>query len=161
MTFSIGFRKLVLFLHVSTSVALIGAVICFLVLAIVGISPPSSEAQRACYIVMNILAQFVVLPLAILSLAIGLLSSWGTPWGLFRFYWVIAKLVLTAITVIVLLLQIHSISQLATIVTTRNLTPDDFTLQLRMIIHAGGGLGVLIAIMVLSIWKPKGTTQST
>ena len=68
----------------------------------------------------------------------------------------IVKLILTAITVIVLLLQKHAISQLAEFATARNLMPDDLGLQIRMIVHAGGGLGVLVAIMVLSIWKPRG-----
>ncbi len=154
-------RKLVGLMHVTTSVALLGAVASFLVLALVGISSLNPEIQKACYLAMNILAEFVVLPLAILSLVIGILSSLGTPWGLVRFYWVIAKLIWTTITVIVLLLQMNAISQLATIANTRNLTPDDLGLQMRMIIHAGGGLLVLIAIMVLSIWKPKGQIDQT
>ena len=160
MMFSNQIRKLVLFLHVSTSVALIGAVASFLTLAIVGISFSNSETQWACSVAMNIIARFVVLPLTILSLIVGILSSLGTPWGLVRFYWVIAKLILTAITLIVLLLQMHAISQLAEIAIARNSTLDDFGLQMRMIVHGSGGLGVLIAIMVLSIWKPRGQINS-
>ena len=156
MMFSNQVRKLILFLHVSTSVALMGAVASFLVLAIGGDSSPNSETQKAYYVAMNIIAQLVVLPLSILSLVVGIISSLGTPWGLVRFYWVIAKLILTTITVIVLLLQMHPISQLAEIATTRNLMPDDLGLQIRIIVHAGGGLGVLVVIMVFSIWKPRG-----
>ena len=79
MMFSNQVRKLILFLHVSTSVALMGAVASFLVLAIGGVSSPNSEKQKACYVAMNIIAQLLVLPLSILSLVVGIFSPLGTP----------------------------------------------------------------------------------
>ena len=79
-------------------------------------------------------------------------------WGLVRYYWVAAKLLLTAVTLIVLLLQMNAIAELSTIAAARMVTDTDMGLRIRMIVHAGGGLGVLLLIMILSLWKPKGVT---
>ena len=74
------------------------------------------------------------------------------------YYWVAAKLLLTSVTLIVLLLQMNAIAELSAIAATRTVTDAELGLRMRMIIHAGGGLGVLLLIMILSLWKPKGVT---
>ena len=51
-----------------------------------------------------------------------------------------------------------AIAELSAIAATRILTDADLGLRMRMIIHAGGGRSVLILIVVLSLWKPKGVT---
>jgi hypothetical protein len=44
---------------------------------------------------MDLIARFVIVPLTFASLPTGLIQSLGTPWGLFRHYWVLMKLVVT------------------------------------------------------------------
>ena len=158
MTFSSPMRKFILLAHVTTSVSLIGAVASFLLFAIVGLASADPQIIRASYLLMNPLAMFLVLPLVVLSLLVGIISSLGTPWGLVRYYWVAAKLLATLFTLIVLLLQINAIGQLSAIAAERMLTDTDMGLRMRMIIHAGGGLVVLLIILVLSIYKPRGST---
>jgi hypothetical protein len=58
---------------------------------------------------MQLVTEFVIVPLSLASLAIGLLQSLGTRWGLFRHYWVLAKLLLTVVATVVLLLQTGTI----------------------------------------------------
>jgi hypothetical protein len=41
---------------------------------------------RAAYLAMELIARFVIIPLAFASLLTGLIQSLGTPWGLFRHY---------------------------------------------------------------------------
>ncbi|TIS13650.1 MAG: DUF2269 domain-containing protein, partial [Mesorhizobium sp.] len=103
MTFNAPLRKLVLLLHVISSVGFLGAVVTFLALAIIGLSG-DAEAQRSAYMVMPALTWGVIVPLAATTLTVGVVQSLGTPWGLFRYYWVIVKLVLTVIALIVLLI---------------------------------------------------------
>ena len=50
---------------------------------------------RAAYPAMELAARFVIVPLAFASLLTGVIQSLGTPWGLFRHYWVLVKLLLT------------------------------------------------------------------
>ena len=158
MTFSNPTRKFVLFAHVTTSVGLVGAVACFLLLSIFGIISSNVQLVQASYVLLMPLSAYLILPLIVASLLIGIISSLGTPWGLVRYYWVAAKLLLTAVTLIVLLLQMNAIAQLSTSAASRIVTDTDMGLRIRMIIHAGGGLGVLLLIMILSLWKPKGVT---
>ena len=53
---------------------------------------------------------FVLVPLAVGSLASGTLLALGTRWGLFRHYWVIFAFVLTLVATVVLVLHMPSVS---------------------------------------------------
>ena len=158
MMFSSPMRKFILLTHVVTSVGLLGAVASFLLLSIFGIVSSNVQLVQASYVLLMPLTAYLILPLVVASLVIGIISSLGTPWGLVRYYWVAAKLLLTSVTAIVLLLQMNAISQLSTIAAARLVTDAEMGLRIRMIVHAGGGLGVLLLIMILSLWKPKGVT---
>ena len=158
MTFSSPMRKFILLTHVVTSVGLLGAVASFLLLSIFGIVSSNVQLVQAGYVLLMPLTAYLILPLVVASLLIGIISSLGTPWGLVRYYWVAAKLLLTSVTLIVLLLQMNTIAELSSIAAIRMVTDANMGLRIRMIIHAGGGLGVLLLIMILSLWKPKGVT---
>ena len=110
-----GVRKLVLSAHIATSVALLGAVASFLVLAIVGLTSRDMLVMRAAYMAMEPIAWLIIMPLAFTSLLIGIVQSVSTAWGLFQHYWVITKLVLTLVVTVVLLLQMKTISTVARI----------------------------------------------
>ncbi len=96
-------RKLVLTAHVTFSVGWLGAVAAFLVFAIAGLTSQDIQIVRSAYLAMDLTARFVIVPLAFASLVSGLIQSLGTPWGLFRHYWVLLKLLLTTFATIVLL----------------------------------------------------------
>ena len=102
MTMSPGLRKIVLVVHVTTSVGLLGAVACFLALALAGLRAGDPHVAAFAYPAMNTITEFVILPLAFASLLIGIVPSLTTPWGLFRHYWIVLKLLLTLLTVVVL-----------------------------------------------------------
>lgn len=104
MTMTPGLRKFVLAAHVTSSVGSLGAVAVFLALAIAGLTSQDARMVRAAYLAMGMTAWYVILPLVLASLLIGLVQSLGTPWGLFRHYWVLAKLLLTVLVITVLLL---------------------------------------------------------
>lgn len=152
-------RKFVLVVHVASSVGTLGAVAAFLALSIAGLASSSAQTVRAAYIAMDLTASFIILPLIIASLASGLVQSLGTGWGLLRHYWVLAKLMLTLVVAVVLLLQMDGISYLAQVALERAL-PSDELLALRRSIrtHAAGGLIALLVPVALSICKPRGVT---
>lgn len=152
-------RKLVLTVHVATSVGLLGAVAGFLALALTGLNSNSQHLVQSAYIAMEPLTIFVIVPLTFAALMIGLLQSLGTRWGLLRHYWVVAKLLLSIAILVVLLLQLDAIGRLADAAAVGALAASDFPqTRLSVAVHAGGGLIALLLPLVLSIFKPRGTT---
>lgn len=152
-----SWRKLVLLLHVVTSVGFVGAVAVFLALAITGAIVGNEQVIRAVYVSCGLMTWDVIVPLAWASLLVGIVQSLGTPWGLFRYYWVIVKLVLTVISVAVLMIQTQNIGMGAQMALAGQM---DGLAGPRngMILHATGGLIVLLVITILSIYKPRGMT---
>jgi hypothetical protein len=160
MTMTPRIRKLVLAVHVTTSVGSLGSVAVFLALAIAGLTSQDAQTVRAAYVAMALTAWFVIVPLVLTSLLIGLVQSLASPWGLFRHYWVLAKLLLTVFTVVVLLLQMGGISYIAGVAAETTLSSTDLIGLRRSIrTHAAGGLLVLLVLVALSIYKPRGMTR--
>jgi len=152
-------RKFALTAHVTSSVGLLGAVAGFLALAVAGLASTDAETVRAAYLAMNLLAEFIIVPLMLASLVIGIIQSLGTRWGLFRYYWVLAKLALTVLATVVLLFQMDSIGLLAGIAAKTTPASADLGQQIRLVIHSAGGLLVLIVPVALSVYKPPGATR--
>lgn len=153
-------RKFMLTAHVASSVGLLGAVAGFLVLAIAGLTSHDAQTVRGAYLAMALIARFVIVPLAFAALVIGLIQSLGTKWGLFRHYWVLAKLLLTALATIVLLLQMDLIGTMAGAAAAATLSSSDLReARMALLAHAGGGVLVLLVPMALSVYKPRGRTR--
>jgi hypothetical protein len=54
---------------------------------------------------MESIGWFVIVPLCFASLLTGLVMPLGTAWGLFRHYWVVAKLLIAIVATILLLVH--------------------------------------------------------
>jgi hypothetical protein len=153
-------RKAVLTLHVGSSVGALGAVAAFLVLAAAGALSQEPHVLAMAYPAMELLASGLIIPLLAGSLVIGVLQSLGTPWGLFRHYWVVAKLVLNVAVLIVLLLQLPVLHLLARAAAEGTIAaPALRLLRFSPVVHAGAGLAVLLLPLLLSIYKPRGLTR--
>ena len=160
MIMSSGVRKAALTAHVTSSVGWLGAVAVFLAIAVAGVTSDQPETVRAAYIAMDLAASFVIVPLALASVTTGLIQALATHWGLARHYWVIVKLVITVVAAVVLLLQLDSIGYLADRATNDTVSGTDLgAAKSSLVVHAGGGLLVLLVPMVLSIYKPRGMTR--
>jgi hypothetical protein len=160
MTMAPGLRKFALVAHVISSVGLLGAIAGFLALAVAGLTSHNDQMVRAAYLAMDLIARFVIVTLAFASLLTGLIQSVGTRWGLFRHYWVLAKLSLTVIATIVLLVKMELIGSAARLSAEATLCRADLRAAgIQLVIHASGGLLVLLVPVVLSIYKPPGMTR--
>ncbi|UVC13217.1 hypothetical protein [Mesorhizobium onobrychidis] len=159
MTMTPGLRKFALTAHVASSVGSLGAVTGFLVLAVAGLTSKDLQVVRAAYFAMELTAWYVIVPLVLASLVTGLVQSLGTPWGLFRHYWVVAKLLLNLVVTVVLLLQLELIGYLADVAAETTFSNTDlYGLRISPVIHAAGGLLVLLVPVALSLYKPRGLT---
>jgi hypothetical protein len=87
----------------------------------------------------------------------GVVLSLGTAWGLFRHYWVVLKLVITAFSTVILLIYMGTFRQMAGVAAdpvaelglVRNPSP---------LLHAVLALVLLFAATMLAIYKPFGLT---
>lgn len=153
-------RQFALILHVTSSVGLLGAIAAFLALAVTGVTNQDEQMVRAAYLALPSIARFAVVPLAFASLLTGLIQSFGTAWGLFRHYWVLVKLLFTLFAAIVLLLKMELINYAAHLAGETVLSHTDLReAGIQLVVHAAGGLLVLLVPMVLSIYKPQGMTR--
>lgn len=155
-----GLRKLVLTTHVTASVGWLGALAVFLAHAVVSLTSDDKQIVQAADLAMGLSAWFVILPLSIASLTTGLVQALGTQWGLFRHFWVLAKLLLTVLATVVLLLKLAPIKFLADVATEAGVSSIDLTgLRTSILVHAVGGLLILITTTTLGVFKPRGMTR--
>ena len=160
MTMTIGVYKFALTAHVTSSVGLLGSIAAFLALAVAGLISQDAQMVRAAYLAMELIARFVIVPLAFASLLTGLIQFLGTPWGLFRHYWVVVKLLLTVFAAVVLLVKMELIGYAARVAAETTLSRVHLRAAgIQLVVHAAVGLLVLLVPAVLSVYKPPGVTR--
>ena len=161
MKMTSGFRKIALTAHVTCSVGWLGTVASFLVLSIAGLASQDGEVVRGAYLAMNVMGQYIIVPLSFAALLTGLLQSLGTHWGLFRYYWVVAKIGLTlGATFLLLLHQFTAVAGAARRVSAAPVgtLPEVGGLGAQLVFDAGLAVFVLLGITALSVFKPWGKT---
>ncbi|GAA4388624.1 hypothetical protein [Hymenobacter koreensis] len=157
MTFSPPLRKFVLTAHITFSVGWLGAVAAFLALAIAGLTSEDPQLVRAAYLAMGLSGWFVIVPSSLGSLATGVVQALGTPWGLFKHYWVLVKLMLTVGATLLLLLHMQPVTYLAEVAAKTDLSTTDLRgLRLQLLADAVAALVVLLAATAISVYKPWG-----
>jgi hypothetical protein len=155
VTLAPALRKLTLTVHVSSSVGWLGAIAAFLAVALSGLAAHDGEVVRASYVAMNWIGWYVLVPISFASLLTGLIQSLGTEWGLFRHYWVLAKLLINLLANVVLLLYMLELSSLVAMLSNheasgfRSISP---------VLHSTVALGLLLVATVLAVYKPRGIT---
>jgi hypothetical protein len=153
-------RKLALTLHVICSVGWLGAVATFLALAWAGLASGDPGTVRAAYLAANLVTWFVIVPASFASLATGVVQALGTPWGLFRHYWVLAKLLLNLLASGLLLLHTRPIGDVARAASEAVLAAADLrSVRIQLVADAGAAVLVLLAATVLSVYKPRALTR--
>ena len=107
--------------------------------------------------VMDTAAALTLVPFALASLTTGIVVSLVTTWGVFRHYWVVFKLLITAFATIVLLMYMETFRHMAAMAadpasdleTVRNPSP---------VLHSVLAILLLVVATVLAVYKPHGVT---
>ena len=158
-----GLRKFALTAHVIFSIGWFGAIAAFLAIAIVALTSEDAQLMHAADLAMYVIGWYVILPAAFGSLLTGLVQSLGTQWGLFRHYWLVAKLLLTVFATVILLFKMQLMSYLAGVVSgiiaTQLSGADLRQMRVELLGHAIGGMLVLLSATVISVYKPWGRTR--
>jgi len=159
MTMTPRVSKIALTAHVTSSVGWLGAVAAFLALAIAGLASKNDQMVRAAYLTMELVGWCVIAPLSVASLLTGLVQSLGTSWGLFRHYWIVAKLSITVFASVLLLLHMQVASRMASLVSGTTLAATDFHgMRIQLVADAVAAIVVLLVATALSLFKPQGLT---
>lgn len=154
-------RQVTLTAHVVLSVGWLGSVAAFLALSIAGLTSADPQVMRGAYLSMDLIGRYVIVPLSLASTASGLFQALASPWGLFKHYWVAVKFGLTVVSTLLLLLhQFTAVATAADRVSRAALgklpREEVGRLGTQLVFDAGLALLVLVAISVLSIFKPWG-----
>ncbi len=151
-----GVRRFALATHLTVAVGWIGAAAAYLALGVAAATSEEPGTVRGAWIAMELIGWFVIVPLAVASVVTGLVMALGTRWGLFRHYWVLFSLALTIFATVILLLHMPTVSSQTDVARTADSAGLD-----RLggdIAHPAIGLGLLLVVLVLNIYKPRGMT---
>jgi hypothetical protein len=152
-------RKAAYLAHVTFSVGWLGAVAAYLALAWSGLKGKDADLARSVYLSMELLGWSVIVPLSLAALLSGLVQSLGTEWGLFRHYWITVKFLLSSVGSIILLIHMKAVGQMAGFARTNSLSIGDVgDLRISLVVHAVGGILLLVTATAISVYKPWGMT---
>ncbi|MFC3448931.1 hypothetical protein [Amycolatopsis speibonae] len=97
MTLTPRWRKLVLVVHVVSSLGWLGITMVNTVLTFTSVFTDDARRQHAAILMMGQIGGYLLLPVSLTALISGIVLSLGTKWGLIRYKWVAVKLLLTLI----------------------------------------------------------------
>jgi hypothetical protein len=144
-------RAAVLTIHVAMSVGWLGLDGALVALEVTGLSTANSAVRAGIAAAMAVIACWVLIPVVFFSLASGLVLALSTPWGLVRYWWVLAKSVIAAALTAAGLMFL--IPQLPALVAGGGEPVGMQTLVARSL-----ALVLLLAATGLSVVKPWGKT---
>lgn len=152
-------RRFVRLAHIIITVGWLGSVASFLALAITGLTSSNTQIVRSVYLSMDLVTLYVIVPLSIVPLLVtGPILSLGTPWGLFRHYWIVVKLVINILSTGILLVHLQPIHYLAQVAAERALSTTERGMQVQLVLAAAVGLLALVVQTGLAVYKPRGLT---
>ena len=157
-------RKLTITAHVTFSVGWLGAVAAFLVLSIAGLTSHDADVVRGAYLSMDLISRFIIIPMCFAALITGLIQALGTPWGLFRYYWIMLKFGLAIFATFALLVhQFGAMAKAAKHVSgaaAETLFSADFgPLKTELVRAPSLAIVLLLVVTTLGVYKPWGLTR--
>lgn len=154
-------RKSWVVVHVVASVGWLALMLCLLTLGATAVATDDADTLRTAYRAMGMLGDALIVPLSLLTLLSGVVLGLGTPWGLFRYYWVATKfwltLAATAASIFALTARLHD----AVHAVDRHPTGSIAAMHLGFIryvtvIVPSVALLLYLTLVVLSVFKPWG-----
>jgi hypothetical protein len=110
------------------------------------------------------MSRFVVIPMCFAALATGLLQALGTPWGLFRYYWIIMKFGLAVFATVALLIHQFAVMAVAAkrvsgAAAETLLSADLAPLKTELVRAPSVAILLLLVATSLGVYKPWGLTR--
>ncbi|GGT33848.1 DUF2269 domain-containing protein [Streptomyces chromofuscus] len=147
-------RRASLVVHVVASAGWLGLTSGLLALAVTASATGSAVTVEASVRAMKLFADWLLLPVALLTLLSGLLLSLGTPWGLARHRWVYTKFWLTLATITATAFALRpGVNTAVTAVAAGEGLPESGDILMGPVVSLSAYL-FMTAISVLKPWGP-------
>jgi uncharacterized membrane protein len=151
-------RKLLVSVHILSSVALAGAVCVVLALGVEAQVTGDPDMPRMAFRFMDIVDHALFPPLAIVALASGIALSWRPPWRLVDHWWILVKF---ALLVAVIATGITLTDRWVTGAMAAARDGESASADAWLVLGAAAGhLAMLAAATVISVYKPWGRTPA-
>jgi hypothetical protein len=154
------FQRSLLTAHISLSVGWLGAVAAFLVLALAGLDDREQPMVGACYQAMDRIGWILIVPLCFGTLITGVVQSLTSEWGLLKYYWVVAKLGITIVSTVLLLVHMRFVAPVVDAALAHFQQDDMRDVRVRLVVDSGAALIALLAATALSVFKPFGRIRT-
>lgn len=143
-------RRGVLVAHVAVSVSWLGLTVGLLTLGLTAFLTGDPATASAATRAMKVFGDWLVVPVALLSLVSGLVLALGTPWGLARHRWVWIKFWLTLITTGLSVFSLRPGIDAAVA---------DEVVDINLVIAPSVATATYLFITAISVLKPWGLTR--
>ncbi|MEU2909753.1 DUF2269 domain-containing protein [Streptomyces massasporeus] len=149
-------RRAALVVHVTVSAGWLGLTLGLLALGITAATTGAPVTVEASVRAMKLFADWLLLPVAFLTLSSGLLLSLGTTWGLARYRWVYTKFWLTLATTTATVFALRpGVNSAVTAVAGGGPLPDAGDVPFGPVVS----LSAYVFMTVISVLKPWGRTR--
>lgn len=149
-------RRALLVVHVAASAGWLGLTLGLLALALTAATAESTPMIEAACRSMKVFTDWLVIPMALLTLLSGLVLSLGTKWGLARHRWVYTKFWLTLVTLTASLFALRPgvNDAVETVSSGASLAQ-----PLDLVMGPAVSLATYVFMTVISVLKPWGLTR--
>jgi hypothetical protein len=142
-------RRAVVVVHVAVSVGWLRLSGSLLTLGLTARLTTDATLAAACYRCMRVIVGTVLTPVSLVALTSGLLLAYGRPWGLTRYWWIVAKLVLTLAAAVLSMFALPALLRQA-------VQPTAGSTATNLAIAPAVAVTTYTVIVALSILKPWG-----
>ncbi|MFE2045199.1 DUF2269 domain-containing protein [Streptomyces sp. NPDC059477] len=149
-------RRASLVVHAVAAACWLGLTLGLLALAVTAATAANAVTVETSVRAMKLFADWLLLPVALLTLLSGLVLALGTPWGLARHRWVLTKFWLTLATVTATALALRpGVNDAVTAVAAGHALPDTSEILMGPVVS----LTAYLFMTALSTLKPWGLTR--
>jgi hypothetical protein len=141
------FRKPLLLVHITASVALLGATASSLLLAVIAATTADSGLAHSAYELMSAQSLVFGIPLSFLALATGLALGPASKWGVIRYWWTTLKLGLIVLVILNGALNIGRMTEQRI---------DGGGSEWALVAVVSASVAMLFTSIALSVFKPGG-----
>ncbi|MDO3703325.1 hypothetical protein Q3W71_16765 [Micromonospora sp. C28SCA-DRY-2] len=150
-------RKVWLTLHIGIGVGWLGISLAMLTLSVVGVTADSHAVRHGAYLLMDTFNLALAIPSVFLAIITGVVVSLGTPWGLIKHRWVVAKLIIALSLPVLATFEGPWIDELVARSADPAARPGGTGILLV------GAMALFLALLwtatILSVFKPGGRTR--
>jgi hypothetical protein len=141
-------------IHVAAGGGWLGAAFCMLLVSWTNQVPSQHHAVN---LVMERIDEYVMIPVPLVAVATGLVLSWGTLWGFFRWYWVLVKQIATYALMLLAPFTVHEWIVQMTNLSQTGASGGSYSALQRLHVVASAVIVVTgAAIVATSVLKPWG-----